>query len=285
MSMTTAVALLLLQASVSPGSEVRSVTVSVTDGKGAPIEGLARDDVAVVENGVARDVTRVEPDTRPLVVAVLVDSSQEISSSYRLHIAAAVTAFLGRLPENTRFTVWTTGDRPTKIVELTDDRGEAAKALKRAFTTGGNTLLDAIVEASRELKTQEGSRTAVVVVTGMSTNLSNRDRYRAVEEASKNADLFLAVQFEEGTADFEARAEYNYVLETLTKKSGGLFETSLSSMGVAPALQKLSGELKGRYRVSYATLPEIKNRKLEIQVARPGAKVRTSATVTEPSNP
>jgi hypothetical protein len=48
-------------------------------------------------------------------------------------------------------------------------------------------------------------------------------------------------------------------------------------MALGRALQKLAGELDGRYRLSYATLPEIKTRKLEVQVARPGARARVAA--------
>jgi VWFA-related protein len=278
MILMTLAAALLVQGPPALGAEIRSVNVSVVDGKGALVSGLVKDDVAVLENGVAREVTKVEVDTTPLVVAVLVDNSQEVGSSYRLHVVDAVGALLARLPEGARFTVWTTGDRPTKLTDLTGDAGAAVQALKRSPTTGGNTLLDALVEATGDLKKQEGSRSAVVVVTGMTTSFSNRDRVRVVEEARRNADLFLAVQYEEGAADVEARADYGYALDNLTRKTGGLLETPLSAMGVPQALERLGAELR-RYRVSYATLPEIKNRKVEVQVARPGAKVRVGASV------
>lgn len=278
--LTLAVAF-LAQAPVPADAVLRSVTFSVVDGKGAPVLGLLKDDVAVLENGVAREVASVEPDVRPLVVVVLVDNSQEIGSAYRLQVVDAVSALLAHLPEAARFSVWTTGDRPTKLTDLGDDVGAATQALKRSVPTGGNTLLDALVEATRDLKKQEGSRSAVVVVSGRTTNFSSRDRYRAAEEARKNADLFLAVQYEEGEADFAARADYNYVLETLAKQTGGVYETPISSMGVAQAVQKVSAELR-RYRVSYATLPEVKNPKIEVQVARPGAKVRAGAPLANP---
>jgi hypothetical protein len=279
--MMMAAALLVLQGTTAGDAEVRSVTISVADDKGAPVQGLVRDDVAVIENGVARDVTLIEPDTRPLVLTALVDTSEEAGSGYRLHVVDALTAFLGRLPEGARFTIWTAGDRPTRILELTDDVGAASKALRRVPTMGGNTMLDALVEGTRDLKKQEGSRTAVLVVTGITPNLASRDRFGAETEAEKNADLFLVAQYEEGSADFETRAAYNYVFDMLARQSGGRFETSLSVMGLPQALQKLESELKGRYRVSYATLPEIKSRKIEIQVARPGAKVRVAAKPPE----
>ncbi len=265
------VAALLLQ-TPPVGAEVRTVSASIVDDKGDPVLGLGRQDVAVMENGVAREVTSVEPDSRPLALALLVDTSQEIASEYRLHVVDALATFLQRLPDGARFTVWTTGDRPTKLTELGSDVPAAVQALRRSFLSGGNTLLDALVEATRDLKKEEGSETAVVVVTGLTTNFGNRDRFTSASEARKNADLFLAVEYQDGSGDVDARTNYGFVLETLTRRTGGLFETPISAMGVAPALARLSSFLRARYRIRYATLPEVKDRKIQVQVARSGVK-------------
>jgi VWFA-related protein len=193
----------LLQA--APASLVRSVPVSVVDEKGAPVTGLAVEEVALLENGLVRDVTRLKADQRPLTVAVVVDSTQEISSEFRLFLVDAVTDFLKRLPEGTRYSLWVTGDRPQKIVDFTDDAAQGERALRRAIATGGNTLLDAIVLASREIRevrAKEDQRTAVVVVSGLTTSVANRNRYRSLEETQDNADTFLSIQFGEGGGSF-----------------------------------------------------------------------------------
>lgn len=123
-------------ASVAPGTEVRSLTATVLDEDGKAVEGLSADDVALSENGVVRDITAFKVDERPLAVAVIVDSSESTRSSYRLNLVEAVSAFVSRLPSETQYTVWTTGDRPTQILDLTDDRGEASKALMRVAPRG-----------------------------------------------------------------------------------------------------------------------------------------------------
>jgi von Willebrand factor type A domain len=265
------VAAVLLQAPPA-GAEVRTLTASIVDDKGRPVLGLTRQDVAVLENGVAREVASVEPDTRPLALALLVDTSQEIATDYRLHVVDALDTFLQHLPEGARFTIWTTGDRPTKLTDLGNDVPAAVGALRRSFLSGGNTLLDALVEATRDLKKQEGSETAVVVVTGLTTNFGNRNRFTSASQARKSADLFLAVEYQEGSGDNDARTNYGFTLDTLTRETGGLFETPVSAMGVAPALERLSSFLRARYRIRYATLPEVKNRKVQVQVARSGVK-------------
>jgi VWFA-related protein len=257
-------------------AEVRRLVVTITDEKGGPVPGLSRDDVAVMEEGVAREVTELAPDTRPLTLTLLVDSSEPLGSLYRLHVVDAVAGFVRQLPEGTRYSIWTTGDRPTKQTEFIDDRAAAANVLKRVPPTGGNTLLDALVEAPRELAKEEGARTAVVVVTGYGIEFSNYDRRAVVDHGLKGGAVFYAVHFEDVRGDSEARQNYDYTLTTLAERSGGVHETTLSAMGLAGVLKGFAAQLAAQYRLAYATLPEAKSGKLQVSVARPGVKVRVA---------
>jgi hypothetical protein len=269
--------LVAMAQAAAPAAELRTVRVSVTDGKGQPLTGLTLTDLALLENGVARDLASVEPDERPVTVAILVDNSEAVGSGYRLNVVDGVLRFLGWLPSGSRFALWSTGDRPTRILELTDDKVAASKALKRTYPIGGNTMLDALVEASRELRKQEeGARNVVVAVTSYGIEFSNRPRERVVDESLGGGTQFAAVQFEPEGGVAENRFDYDYVFEKLTKGSGGAREIVMSAMGVEPALRKLAADFAGQYRLRYATLPELKERKLEVQVARPGARVRVA---------
>ncbi len=275
--MTILAAAVFLLAQAAPPPEIRTVTLTAADEKGAPIEGLVPGEVALLENGVARELSGLVLNRRPLTLAFLLDTSQVVGSDFRLSLRDAVVAFLRGLPEGSAYSLWTTGDRPTKLVDFTKDPGEAAKALNRVFPRGGNTILDAIVEASSELKKKEGERSAVVVLTATGPEFSNRIRQQVVSEARGNADLFLALLVEEGGADFETRTSYDYVLGELTKASGGFFERVLSFMGVRGVLQRMVAEFRGQYALSYLTTADIKERKLEVRVARPGVRVRVGA--------
>ena len=44
-------------------------------------------------------------------------------------------------------------------------------------------------------------------------------------------------------------------------------------MALDSALRKLSASLASAYRLRYVSLPDLKKRKLELRVARPGTKV------------
>jgi von Willebrand factor type A domain len=259
----------------APGTEVRALTVTLLDEKRNEPVTVSAADVAVIENGLARDVVSFKPDTRPLSVAVLVDSSASMGSSYRLNLVDAVAGLIAGLPDGAHYALWVTGDRPNKIVDYTDDRGRALTAMQHVAPQGGNYVLDALAEASADLKkvAREGDRTAVVVVTGTGIEFSYRDKYRAADEAEKNASLYLGIEIDGGDSDLQTRTNVGYVLERLARTTGGLYEVLLSPMAVKASLKKASAYLRAGYRLSYATVTDLKKRKLELKVARPKTRV------------
>jgi VWFA-related protein len=272
-------AALLLQASTP--ADVRTLDVWITDSKGAAVRGLVPDEAAVVENGVARSVTRMEQDHRPLTLAVVVDSSAPMGTFYRMHLVEPIVQLLNQLPEGSRFAVWVTGDRPQKIADWGDDVAAASRALKRTAPSGGNTVLDAIVEAAADLKQKEGERAAMVVVSGVGLGFANYERRQVVEKATASGATFMVVQFEEAGSPAESgdqqvtRLDYDYVFEGLTRQTGGLREITMSAMGVPNSMGRVVQALTAPYRLSYVTVPDLKERKVEVRVARPGVKVRT----------
>jgi hypothetical protein len=255
----------------------RTVDFRVTGEKGAPVEGLTADEVVVMENGTARSVLRVQRDTRPLTVAILVDTSAPQATNLRLNVVKAVGNFVRKLPEGARYSLWAIGDRPLELVEVTDNRGRVVPALSKVFPSGGNVLLDALLEVSEKLKEREGECALMVVVTGVGIGFASQSRNAVVDEVRRRKVPVMAVQFDERGSDAQGETEvtrfdYDYVLGNLTK--GGVYERPLSSMGVDTALDKVAAALAGSYRATYATPDSGKADKLEVQVARPGVKVQ-----------
>lgn len=272
----------------APGTEVRALTVTLLDNKDQEVTDVSASDVALLENGVSRDIVSFKPDRRPLSVAVLVDTSAAVGSSYRLNVVEAVVGLIARLPEGSRYALWTTGDRPTKVRDFTDDRGAAATALRMVAPMGGNYMLDAFDEASRDLKkgSREGDRTAVVAVSFMGPEFSSVDKFRAAEVAQGNADLFLSIQVEEAEgAERVMLTDVSYVMDRVAHATGGRFDNILSPMGLDGALRKASAHLRSAYRLLYATVPDLKKRDLDLRVARKDTKVLLPAASTREATP
>jgi len=271
---------LLLLAQAGAG-EIRAVQVSITDKQGRPVDGLIAEEVAILENGVARDLASIRRDDRPLTAAILVDTSQAVASQLRLNVIEAVGSLLRRLPEGSRYTLWTTGARPEKVVELTEDPVLGVKALRSTFPQGGNTILDGLIEAMRDLNQVEGERNTLIAISGQGVEFSYTDHRQIVDLVSEFDVMFMGVLFREGGGDSDTIRRLDYVFGELASKTGGLFESPLSVLGVTQATARVSGDLDGQYRLRYATLPNLEKRKLEVQVARPDIRVRVSMPEAE----
>lgn len=266
---------MMLFASAAAASD-RVVSVALTDKDGAAVKSVSTTDLAVEENGIAREVVDLAIDTRPLSLALIVDSSEALSSAYRLNIVPAIAPFLRSLPEGSRYMLWTTGDRPTRRVEWSDDPAAATAALRRVYPQGGNTLLDGIVEVTKELAKKEAARTAVVVITGSGIDFSSRTKEQAVDESLGKADIFYVLEINEGG---DVPFNLQYALANLTDKSGGMQLRLMTAMGMEFNLNKVAADLNAHYRLTYSESGDAEKRKLLVTIAQPGARARVLGAV------
>lgn len=265
----------------------------VSDSKGVPVGNLALQDVSLTAGGATVPLDQFAVDDRPARIALLIDSSGPMASIYRSRFIEAAKGFVASMPANTRVTVWTTGDRPTKLIdELNlDEEGstrELENRLARNPATGGNTILDAVVEAAEDLKRAEGERKIVVFLSGQGPGFANDQQQSIVERVLKTgvevAGVMASEQGEsEGGGDV-TQAEYDFVFSQLTEKTGGRLERPLTAMSAAAVLGKVAADLRSTYRLSFqfrgGKMPD-----LALQVARPSVKVRLSTPRKETSSP
>lgn len=259
----------------------RTVNVAVTDEKGEPVSGLSTAEIALLQKGVAREVLSFERDTRPLHLVLLLDTSEPTASSFRLNVPEAVAELVRRMPAGTKTTVYGTGDRPTKLVENAADAAAVTRALGRVVPRGGNRLLDALVEASRDHKPKEGERTAIVAVTGLDVGFSDYDRREVVTRVQETGVAVHGITFDEGRAAGSAESgsriggsDYEYVLHELAKTTGGSFDSALSAMATRKLLGSVAAAVASPYRLTYRVAADAGDKDLELTVARPGVRAR-----------
>jgi hypothetical protein len=276
-----------------PAGEIYSLRAVISDAKEAPLRDLELSDVSLTVSGATVELTRFEKDERPTSVALLIDSSQPQQNAFRQQFNDAAKAFVASLPSNTRLSVWTTGDRPTQVIDDLDlsEEGSAAqvsKTLARTAATGGNTVLDALVEAAEALKKREGERKVIVYLTGEGAGFSNHDRQAVVERVKKTGIEVMGVLVAEqgdatGGGDVPPE-EYDYVFASLAEWGGGRFERPLSVMAASASLMRVAADLRSTYRVAFHSRGR-KPSRVVLQVARPSVKVRLSTPQKETSSP
>src|SRR5580765_1636935 len=95
-----AIAALVLSPAAAPAqsknagkTHVRHIFVSVTDAKGAPVEGLTAADFKVSEAGQPKDVIKAGPATDPMRIALVLDTSDAAGPALN-HMRTGAVAFL-----------------------------------------------------------------------------------------------------------------------------------------------------------------------------------------------
>ena len=273
LSLFATAALLLTAAVETPSAQVdeRVLYASVVGKDGAPAPDLSVKDFIVREDGQAREVLRVDRDTDPLQIALLIDNSAAMRDRLT-HLRKSVAAFVDATRDGVPIALVTLAERPTIVVGYTTDRTALRQAIDRMFAyDAGNYLLDGIAETSQGLATRTLRRSALVVLTGLGPEMSYRqytEVLRFFREGGASLHV-LQVGMGMGTQGREI------VLSKGTSETGGRYEQVLSISGLETKARQLAAEISNQYRVIYAR-PErlIPPKQTEISVRRADLRAR-----------
>ena len=166
-----AIAALALTPAASPAQSkssgkmhVRHIFVSVTDGKGAAVEGLAAADFTVSEDGQPRVVSKAGPATDPMRIALMLDTSDAAAPALT-HMRAGALAFLDALPPEDEVILITTGRQMRVRVPPSTDRKKLKDTAAGLFTDGaGTVLMDGLLEIDDRFFKKSDDRWPVFVI-------------------------------------------------------------------------------------------------------------------------
>jgi len=150
----------------------RSVLASVVDATNAPLGGLAAEDFVVQEGGAACETIAVTPAQYP--VAVLVDTSALARREF-MQMRTAVRHLVARL-SGRDVAIYTFGDRAYRAADFTRDTTKLERVVDQLFALpdGESHVLDAVIEAARDLARREPPVAMIVVVSAGGNDQSNR---------------------------------------------------------------------------------------------------------------
>jgi VWFA-related protein len=254
---------------------------SAVDDKGEPVSGLGPEAFVVREDGVRREILRVSRATEPMDIAVMIDNSQAAQDEVTF-LREAVSGFVAKMSPGNRMALIGLAERPTILVDYTDDTAKLSEAAGRIFAlpAAGMTLLDALYETAQGMRKRETPRAVFVPVVTDGTEFTNRyskDVSRAMAQAGVSLHLV-------GMGRFLHREEHSirersFLIDEGPRVTGGQRVTILAPTALDQTMQRLARELSSQYKVVYAR-PEslVPPEKVEITAGRPNLTVRgTSA--------
>jgi hypothetical protein len=245
-------------------------------------------DFVVQEDGVKREIIKVEPSTAPMQVALLLDTSDAVrpaTSDLRKGAAKFIQAVFDANPQS-QIGIYTFGERPTLQVDYTSSPIALLRAAAAVFPIAGSGsyLHDAIREACTTLKKLHAARPVIVAfVDERSPEFSTYDHIRVAEFLQDARATLWTVTLQGrdlnspagSSTETEAQGiERSHVVDDVTVQSGGDNETVLTWTALETTFAKLATLMVAPYDITYGR-PDmlIPPKRVEVKLVRPDLKL------------
>jgi len=288
-----ALSLAALTPAVPAAPTERTVYVTVTDAKRAPILDLTAADFAVKEDGKTREITKAEIATSPLRIAVIIDDNG--TGIFR----PSAAAFMQRLLGKAEFSLSSVTGQVMKLVDYTGNASTLSEGLGkiavRAATNDGGQLLSGIYEAAKEIEEKKPApaRPVILALTVGGEEHSPLPAHHVLDQLRKSGAALYVVSVAasaiRGTAAVNNPAELlgenmnkNEVIGDGPKQSGGRHDEIVAAPGIVQAVQQLAEELASQYKLTYVLPDGVKpDEKLSVTTRRKGAVLRAPTRVPD----
>lgn len=266
----------------SPRAEVvtRTVYVTVTDGKGAPVTDLTAANFKVKEGGKEREIIKAEPAKARPHMALMVEERLTPDQATR----AGLFEFVKRLNGAAEISLITVGLRNTTVVPYLTDPNPLLKAINELSLNPQPTsnLTEGINDIAKIFEQQRPGRPVIVVVGFSGGQAGGASASSILNQLRQSAATLYAVTYGPpgtaggsnlGTMGDESGREQ--VLGDGAKQSGGR-RVDVVSTGLMPkALQQVADDLAAQYVITYALPDGVKpDRRFSITTDRKGVSLR-----------
>lgn len=258
----------------SPPPVRPSLEFTVTD-RSRRIFDVSRDDLVVLEDGVAQDVDTFHEAIEPVSIVMLLDASGSMVKAAE-SVKVAARSFVDAVRTEDSLSVVLFADAPITEHDLTRDRAESRRAIDGYVARGGTALYDALCDALLRLEKGKGRKVVVALTDGRDENNPGTapGSLRAVQDVE---DLMRRSGAAIYTIGLGPRVDAT-LLERLAVESGGesYFPEDVSTL--RHEYDRIVENLRRRYVLSYSsTNPERDGewRAVEIRSAIPDTVVRS----------
>jgi Ca-activated chloride channel family protein len=249
---------------------------SVVDGRGRPVEGMAREDFKVFEDGVEQEVRRFElVRDVPIYAGVLLDTSGSMGEGNGERLKAAVRGalafFENVITPKDRAAVITFADEPSLVVRFTNQQEVLAGGLAGLAAVGDTALHDSIVYALHYFGGLKGKRAIILLSDGQDYG-SKYDFTEALEYARRSGVAIYSVGID--LKELEVRTK----LQRLSEETGGRAFFIGATGELSKVFETVEKEVRSQYLLSYQSSNpggDEKFRAVEVKIAKPGLEAKT----------
>lgn len=256
-----------------------NVVFTVTDKHNHFVKDLKKDDFRVLDDKKPpQSVRGFSAETNlPLRVGLLIDASNSIRDRFRFEQQASIE-FLNQIIRPNRDQAFVLGFDTTPEItqDFTGDAEKLSNGVRLLRPGGGTALYDALYGACRDklLKTQPGTRRAIILLSDGEDNQSRVTRDDAIEEAQRAEVIVYAIS----TNVSGVKSRGDKIMEAIASATGGRVFFPFKIEEVSDAFSQIQEELRSQYAISYRPadfLADGKYRTIDIEALNKKYKVRS----------
>jgi Ca-activated chloride channel homolog len=254
---------------------------TVTDKKGRFINNIPVEDLQVLDNHLAPERLNYfqQQSELPLRVALLIDTSDSISSRFKFEKQAAAE-FLKKVlrPDRDQAMVASFDSQVHIAHDLTGDVSALAGAINSLKAGGDTKLYDAIVQVADKLRASSAASTPtrrgiILITDGMDTK--SRALLFDAQQALTRAEA-VVFALSTNSLDWDPYPKGDAVLNLLTRPTGGYILAAREKARLSRAFAEIAAALRSQYALGYHPA-ELKNdgayRPIEVSLRRPNLEV------------
>jgi VWFA-related protein len=227
------------------------VDAGVRDSKKRLVADLHKGDFRILEDGIEQPIAGFWYDQLPIAVALVLDSSGSMQKNIDEVQKTAAQILSGLKPQD-KVALFSFGSEVRKIVDLTTDRNQVAKAIGTIKTGDSTDIVNALFVATLYLKRSAPDMRRVVIL--LSDNKAFPFTILRNSEVKSEADLIdTALKCETAIYSLRIRnRESGYrssiSMEKVTEQTGG---EMFSSVSTGKMLDEVIQTLRKRYVLSF----------------------------------
>jgi len=227
-----------------------NVFVNVTDARGAPVPGLAKDNFTLSEDGHPETIALFDREANmPLSIVLAIDTSGTVRKDMSIEEHAAREFVHSLLRPVDQLDLMEFSSEVREVVSFTNNLHQIDNGLDRLRGGPATALYDTIYLASQSLASRPGRKVLVLISDGDDT-VKGVNYSKALEQALRSEVLVYSIIDVPIAADAGRDTGGEHALITLSQETGGKHYYA-ESTSLEKAFQQVSDDLRTQYLLAY----------------------------------
>jgi Ca-activated chloride channel family protein len=260
-----------------------NVFVTVTDGHGAPITDLQKQNFRLKEDDKDQKIAVFDRESSvPLSIVLAIDTSLSTKKDLPLELASAHRFAHTIVRSQDGLSLYKFSEEVNEVVPFTSDLKRIDTGIDHIRNGAATALYDALFLGSQALSKRQGRKVMVVITDGGDTvsQVDYKQALRAAQEAEAIVYSIIDVPIE-ASAGRDTGGEH--ALIQISEDTGGKYYYASSLAELDAAFRKVSDELRTQYLLAYYPSQRYSDSEFRrirvdlLNVSTPGAQARYRA--------